>query len=104
MDKKKWIAAIPRANLIVSKYTAVCRKHWPQNATFVLVYGRHRPKDAPPVFPDIPASCLRSARKSIPRTTKRSLSSGRKHAEDEMKIFIEQIGFWKNYRSSPKKV
>ena len=34
--KKKWIAAIPRANL-VSKYTAICKKHWPENATFGLV-------------------------------------------------------------------
>ena len=24
-DIKKWIAAIPRANLVVSKYTAVCK-------------------------------------------------------------------------------
>ena len=89
-NKKKWIAAIPGAKFVVLKYTAVCGKHWPENATFVLVYGKHRPKDPPFVFPDIPASCLQSARKSITRTTKRSLSSARKHAEDEMKIFLEQ--------------
>ena len=89
-DKKKWIAAIPRANLVVSKYTAVCRKHWPKNATFVLVYGKQRPKDPPSVFPDIPASCLRSAQRNIPRTTKRNLSSARKHAKDEIKIYLEQ--------------
>ena len=29
-------------------------------------------------------------KKNIPRTTKRSLSSAHKHAEDEMKIFLEQ--------------
>ena len=39
-DKKKWIAAIPSTNLVVLKYTAVCRKHWPKNATFILVYGK----------------------------------------------------------------
>ena len=89
-DKKKWIAAIPRANLVVSKYMALCRKYWPENATFVLVYGKQRPKDPPSLFPDIPASCLRLARKNISRTTKRSLSSPRKRAEDEIKIFLEQ--------------
>ena len=62
-DKKKWIAAIPRANLVVSKYTPVCRKHWPENAIFVLVYGKQKPKEQPSVFSDISAraSCLRSA-------------------------------------------
>ena len=80
-DKKKWIAAIPRANLVVSKCTAVCRKHRPENATFVLVYDKQRPKDLPSVFPDIP---LAVSTKNNPRTTKRSLSSARKHAEDEM--------------------
>ena len=49
-DKKKWIAAIPRANLVVSKYTAVCKKHWPENAAFVPVYGKQRPKDPPSVL------------------------------------------------------
>ena len=89
-DKKKWIAAIPRANLVVSKYMAVFRKHWRKNATFVCVYGKQRPKDQPSVSPDIPASCLRSAQKNIPRTTKQNLSSARKHAEDAMKIVLEQ--------------
>ena len=72
-DKKKWIAAIPRANLVVSKYTAVCRKHRPENATFGLVHGKQRSKDPLSVFPKILASCLQSARKNISRTTKRSL-------------------------------
>ena len=36
-DKKKWIAAIPRANLV-----------------------------PPSDFPDIPASCLRSAQRTLP--------------------------------------
>ena len=81
-EDKKWIAAILRVNLVVSKYTALCRKHVPENATFVLVYGKQRPKDPLSVFPDIPASCLRSARKNISRITKRSLCSARKHAEN----------------------
>ena len=105
-DKKKWIAAIPRANLVVSKYTVVCRKHWRENATFVLVYGKQRPKDPPSVFPDIPASCLRLARKNIPRTTKRSLSTPREHAEDEMQIFLEQdkLDFGKIIDQAPEKL
>ena len=56
-DKKKWIAAILRANL-VSKYMVVCRKHWPKNATFVLVYSKQRPNDLPFVFLIFqPAAC-----------------------------------------------
>ena len=84
---------------------AVCKKHWPENATFVLVYSKQRPKDPPSVFPDIPSSCLRSARKNIPRTTKRSLSSACKHAEDEMKIFLEQdkLDFGKIKDQAPEK-
>ena len=64
-EKKKWIAAIPRANLVVLKYMPVYRKHWPENTTFVLAYRKQRPKDPFFVFPDIPASCLRSEQKNI---------------------------------------
>ena len=28
-EKDKWIKAIPRKNLVVNKYTVVCRFHWP---------------------------------------------------------------------------
>ena len=49
-DKKKWIVVIPRANFVVSKYTAVCRIHWPENTTFILVYGKQKPKDQPFTF------------------------------------------------------
>ena len=105
-DKKKWIAAIPKANLVVSKYTAVCRKHWPENATFVHVYENRDQKTHLLFFLIFqPAACLRSARKNIPRTTKRSLSSARKHAEDEMKIFLEQdkLDFGKIIDQAPEK-
>ena len=88
-DRKKWIAAIPRANIVISKYTAVCRKHWPENAEFVKFFGKLRPKHPPSVFPGIPNSCL-PTQQSKERTTQRSLSSARNHAEDQMKEFLEQ--------------
>ena len=65
-------------------------KTCPKMQHLFLYTAKQRPKDPSSVFPDIPASCLRSAQKSIARITKRSLSSTRKHAEDEMKIFFEQ--------------
>lgn len=91
-DRKKWVAAIPRANLVVSQYTAVCKKHWPENAEFVKFYGKLRPKNPPSVFFGIPNSCL-PTQQSKERTTKKSLSSARNHAEDEMKQFLEKDKF-----------
>ena len=43
-EKRKWISVIPRANLVVSKYTAVCGKHWPNDAEMIKVHGKLRPK------------------------------------------------------------
>ena len=56
-EKKKWISVIPRANLVVSKYryTAVCGKHWPNNAEMVKFHGKLRPKNPFSVFPGIPS-------------------------------------------------
>ena len=48
-DKKKWIAAKPRPNLVVSKYAAVCRKYWPENATLFL-YAANRDQKTHPQF------------------------------------------------------
>ena len=39
-ERKKWISAIPRANIVITKYTAVCRRHWPDDAEFSLYYVR----------------------------------------------------------------
>ena len=48
---------------------------------------------------------MRSARKNISRTTKQSLSSARKHAENEIKIFLEQdkLDFGKIIDQAPEK-
>ena len=61
-----------------------------QNVRLYVKNTGPKTKDAPSVFSDILASCLRSARKNIPRTTKPSLSSARKHAKDEMEIFLDK--------------
>ena len=54
-EKKKWISVIPRANLVVSKYTAVCGKHWQNDAEMVKFHGKLRPKNPFSVFPRIPS-------------------------------------------------
>lgn len=59
-EKKKWKSAIPRANLEVTSFTAVCRHHWPDDCEFITVYGKSRPADPPSVFKNIPISCLSS--------------------------------------------
>ena len=49
---------IPRAQAAVTKYTAVCRKHWPENFNFKTVYGKLRLVNPPSIFPDVPKNCL----------------------------------------------
>ena len=58
-EKKKWISVNPRANLVASKYTAVCGKRWPKNAEMVNVHFKLRPTNPSSVFPAIPSSCLK---------------------------------------------
>ena len=57
-EKKKWISVIPRANLVVSKYTGVCGKHWPNDTEMVKFHGKLRPKNPFSVFPGIPSELL----------------------------------------------
>ena len=72
-EKKAWTKAIPRENLLVTKYTVVCGKHWPSSANFKSVHGHLRPTEPPTIFPEIPSSCLvppplkaRKAQKALP--------------------------------------
>ena len=53
--KKKWISVIPRANLVVSNYTAVCGKNWPNDAEMIKFHGKLRPKNPFSVFSEIPS-------------------------------------------------
>ena len=59
-ERNKWITAIPRSNFKISKYTAICRKHWPEDAPFTLYRGKLRPAVPPSIFVGIPASCCLS--------------------------------------------
>ena len=88
-ERKKWISASPRANIVITKYTAVCRRHWPDDAEFSLYYGKLRTIYPPSVFPNLPPSCL----SSIPqkrRTTLYSSSSTGNVIPDEIDQFIQQ--------------
>ena len=35
-EKNKWFMSIPRLNWTVTKFTAVCKLHWPDEAEFTL--------------------------------------------------------------------
>ena len=87
-EKKKWIFVIPKANLVVSKYTAVCGKHWPNDAEMIKAHGKLRPKNPPSVFLGIPSSC-RSSQSSNSRKTNQTLSEIRNRFPDEMEEFIK---------------
>ena len=58
--KKKWISVIPRANLVVSKYTAVCGKHWPNDAEMANSMASWEQKIHSLFFPEFLPSCLSS--------------------------------------------
>ena len=87
-DKRRaWASAIPRSNLIVTAYTAVCRRHWPDDAEFVKVKSKSRPKH-PSVFPGIPKSCLATPQ-SEPRKTSGSLSHARNQSVEGLNEFVK---------------
>ena len=56
--RKRWSDVVPRADFIVSDYTAVCRLHWPDDVPFITKYGKQRPLNSPSIFKNIPPSCL----------------------------------------------
>jgi hypothetical protein len=88
-ERKKWISAIPRQNLVVSKYTAVCRKHWPEDACFTSVHGKLRPTKPPSIFENVPPSCLSSPPAKC-RKTAHASASKRNILPDEFSSFQEQ--------------
>ena len=88
-EKDKWIKAIPRKNLVVNKYTVVCRFHWPVDCkSFTSYRAKERPTEPPTVFPNIPSSCL-SLPPSKPRPTKLSSFTIRNTTSDELDSFRE---------------
>ena len=88
-EQKKWISVIPRSNLVVSKYTAICRIHWPEDAPFILYRGKLRPSAPPCLFPNIPSSCLSPPQPKARKTTLASASK-RNVLPDELEHFYEQ--------------
>ena len=90
-EQTLWKRQIPRVDLVVTKHSAVCRNHWPQNADFKKVPGgRFRPINPPTIFPNVPRSCLRQESLIKERPTTKSLSEVRSLQEDELNEF-EQI-------------
>ena len=87
-ELKKWIQAIPNANLTVTKNTVICELHWPENFETVKVRGgKLRPKNPPSVWSGIPLSQIPST--SAPeRTTKRAFSAVRNIQADELTVFL----------------
>ena len=85
----KWIKAIPRSNLKVTKYTVVCRKHWPNSTEFKSVHGKEIPVVPPSVFENIPKSCLVTSSPQ-PRITTKALPSSRNQEPDEIDLFLKQ--------------
>ena len=58
-ERAKWVSVIPRESnhLEFSKYAAVCKNHWPEDAPFVLFRGKLRPSVPPSIFTNIPPTC-----------------------------------------------
>ena len=91
-DKRRgWASAIPRSNFKVTAYTAVCRRHWPDDAEFVKIKSKLRPKHPPSAFPGIPKSCLATAQNE-PRKTSKSLSHAQNQSVDELNEFVKNDG------------
>ena len=42
-NQEHWISAISRANLVVAKYTAVCRNHCTENGQFKNIHKTLQP-------------------------------------------------------------
>ena len=68
--------------------TAVCEKHWPNDAEVVQVHGKLRTKNPLSAFPGISSSCL-SSQLSDSRKTNRTLSQIRNRYPDEMEELIK---------------
>ena len=87
-EHKKWIQAIPNANLTVTNDTVICELHWPENFETVKVRGgKLRRKNPPSIWPGIPLSQIPST--SAPeRITKRAFSDVRNIQADELTVFL----------------
>ena len=93
-EKKRWIKAIPRSNLVVNKNTVVCRLHWPVDFKTCTYRGKIRPSEPPSVFNEICKSCI-----SIPpkprKTNNSSTVNTRNVLPDQLQEFrkIDSLNF-----------
>ena len=88
-EKQAWIAAIPNANLVVTKHTVVCELHWPTGFETISVKGCQRPKNPPSVWPNVPSSQIPTPI-APSRQTKRASCSQRNQQEDQLAAFLEK--------------
>ena len=49
-EKKRWLQALPRDNIPLTKDTAVCERHWKKEYPSVMCFGKPRPRDPPSEF------------------------------------------------------
>ena len=89
-DRNHLIAAILRANLVATKYAAVCRKHRPENYNFKTAYGKLRPVGPPSIFRQVSKRCL-AATPAQERTTTKARSSARNTLSGKLKNFEKQL-------------
>ena len=89
-ERQRWIDVIKKinANLEVGDETVICSRHWPENCTKRLHYGKERPVDPPSVFPDIPRSIVPQP-PPLPRTTTRTSCHERNRQDDELDTFYQ---------------
>ena len=85
-EKQKWSKVIPRAKQVVTAYTALCRKHWPEDCTMVSVHGKNRPAEPPSIFLNIPITCFASPPSKICKTERASATT-RNVLPDELAEF-----------------
>ena len=78
IERKRWLAAIPRDSTPDSKDTVVCERYWPQNYSAITLLGKLRPSNSPSVF-----NCVSSSLIPVPyqpRKTKKASSAAREEA------------------------
>ena len=85
IERKRWLAAIPRDNTPDSKDTVVCERHWPQNYSTITLFGKLRPLNPPSVLNCVPSSLIPVPYQT--RKTKKAFSAAREKVVDEMSEF-----------------
>ena len=90
----------PRDNILDSKHTVVCERHWPQGFESVQCYGKERPRHPSSIFDCIKPSLLRTSTPAL-RTTAKTSFEVRTQQSDELSAFNEEdkTTNYKNFKS-----